>query len=60
MWLNIVVWIMGIRVMSFACVGMYMCIKKYVGSGIFAILIICRYGDMFAVKGVLVMFPGNA
>ena len=32
MCLNIVVWIMGMRVMSFICVGMYKCIKKYAVS----------------------------
>jgi hypothetical protein len=30
MWLNIVVWIMGMRMMSSMCVGMYRCIRKYV------------------------------
>ena len=60
MWLNIVVWIMGIRVVSSICVGMYTCIRKYVESGVFVILIICMYGEMFEVRGVLVIFPGNA
>jgi hypothetical protein len=59
-WLNIVVWIMGIRVVSSICVGIYMCIKKYVGSGWFVIFIIWRYGEMFVVVGILVIFPGNA
>ena len=40
MWLNIVVWIMGISVMSSICVGMYIYIKKYVDSGVLAILMI--------------------
>jgi hypothetical protein len=44
-WLNIVVWIMGIR--------------KYVESRWFVSLIICRYGEMLAVVGILVIFPGN-
>ena len=51
---------MGIRVMSSICVGMYTCIKEYVGSGVFVILIICKYGEMFVVRGILVMFPRNA
>jgi hypothetical protein len=32
-WLNIVVWIVGIRAMSSLWVGMYRCIKKYVVRG---------------------------
>jgi hypothetical protein len=60
MWLNVVVWIMGMRVMSSMCVGMYRCIRKYVDSGMFVILIICKYGEMFVVRGILVMFPRNA
>jgi hypothetical protein len=48
------------RVMSSICVGMYRCIKEYVESGVFAILIIYRYGEMFVVRGVLVIFPENA
>ncbi len=60
MWLNIVVWIMGMRVVSSMCVGMYKCIKKYVESGVFAILIIYRYGEIFVVREVLVIFLGNA
>ena len=59
-WLKIVVWIIGMRMMSSICVGMYKCIKKYVGSRVFPILIICRYGEIFVVRKVLVMFPGNA
>ena len=60
MWLNIVVWIMCIRLVSPTCVGMYMCNRKYVGSGVFVIFIICRNGDTFAVRGILVMFLENA
>jgi hypothetical protein len=45
MWLNIVVWIVGIRVMSSMWIGMYRCSRKYVKRGWFVILIICRYGD---------------
>jgi hypothetical protein len=41
-WLNIVVWIVGIRVVSFV------------------IFIIWRYGEMFVVVGIFVIFPGNA
>jgi hypothetical protein len=59
MWLNIVVWIVGMRVMSSMCVGIYRCSKKYVGRGWFVILIICRYGDMLVVVGILEIFPGN-
>jgi hypothetical protein len=58
-WLNIVVWIMGMRIMSSMCVGIYRCIRKYVDSGWFMILIICRYGEMFVVRGILVIFHGN-
>jgi hypothetical protein len=46
--------------MSSMCVGMYSCMRKYVGRGWFVILIICRYGKMFVVRGVLMIFPGNA
>jgi hypothetical protein len=48
------------RVMSSMCVGMYRCIKKYADSGWFVIFIIWRYGEMFAVRGILVIFPRNA
>ena len=51
---------MGMRVVSSMCVGKYRFIKKYVESGVFVILIICRYGEMFVVRGVLVIFPGYA
>jgi hypothetical protein len=46
--------------MSSLWVGMYRCIKKYVERGWFVSLIICRYGEMLAVVGILVMLPGNA
>jgi hypothetical protein len=59
-WLNIVVWIMGIRVMSSMWVGMYRCMRKHVERRWFVIFIICRYGEMLAVVGILVIFPGNA
>jgi hypothetical protein len=51
---------MGIKVMSSVWVGMYMCIRKNVERGWFVILMICRYGEMFVVVGILLMFPGNA
>jgi hypothetical protein len=59
MWLNIVVCIVVIRVMSSMWVGMYRCIREYMGRGWFVILIICRYGDMLLVVGILEIFPGN-
>jgi hypothetical protein len=58
-WLNIVVWIIGIRLMSSLWVGIYKYIRKYVESRWFVSLIICRYGEMLAVVGILVIFPGN-
>ena len=60
MWLNVVVWIVDMSFMSSMCVGMYRCIRKYVTRGWFVILIICRYGEMFVVRGVLMILPGNA
>jgi hypothetical protein len=48
------------RVMSSMWVGIYKCIRKNVGRGWFVILIICRYGEMLVVVGILVTFPGNA
>jgi hypothetical protein len=59
MWLNIVVCIVGIRVMSSMWVGMYRCIRECMVRGWFVILIICRYGDMSLVVGILEIFPGN-
>jgi hypothetical protein len=46
--------------MSSMWVGMYRCIRKYVERGWLAILIICRYGDISLVVGILVILPGNA
>jgi hypothetical protein len=46
--------------MSSMWVGMYRCIRKYVERGWLAILIICRYGDISSVVGILVILPGNA
>jgi hypothetical protein len=60
MWLNIVVWIVSIRVMSSMWIGMYRCRRKYVERGWFVILIIRRYGNMLVVMGILVTFLGNA
>ena len=51
---------MGMKGVSSICVGMYKCIRKYVGSGEFVILIICMYGEILVVRGILMMFPGNA
>jgi hypothetical protein len=39
-------------------VGMNRCIRKYVERGWLAILIICRYGDISLVVGILVILPG--
>jgi hypothetical protein len=58
--LNIVVWRMGMSGMSSVWVGMYRCIRKYVDRGWFVILIICKYGVILVVVGILVIFPGNA
>jgi hypothetical protein len=46
--------------MSLMWVGMYRCIRKYVVRGWLVILIICRYGDISLVVGILVILPGNA
>jgi hypothetical protein len=46
--------------MSSMWVGMYRCIRKYEARGWLVILIICKYGDMSLVVGILVMLPGNA
>jgi hypothetical protein len=46
--------------MSSMCVDMYRCIRKYVVRGRLVILIICRYGDISLVVGILVIFPRNA
>jgi hypothetical protein len=51
---------MGIRVTSSMWVGIYRCLKKNVAKGWFAILMICRYGEIFVVVKILVIFPGNA
>ena len=38
---------------------MYRCIREYMERGWFVILIICRYGNMWLVVGILEKFPGN-
>ena len=45
---------------SSRCVGIYMCMISQGVSGWLFIFIICRYGEMFAGVGILVIFPGNA
>ena len=50
----------GIRHVSSKCVGIYMCMISHGVSGWLFILIICRYGEIFAGVGILVTFPGNA
>ena len=59
-WLVMVVLRWGMRRMSSKCVGMYMWIISQGVSGWLFIFIICRYGDIFAGVGTLVMLPGNA
>jgi hypothetical protein len=59
-WLNIVVWIIDMRVMSSMWVGMYRWNRKYGERGWFDILIICKYGEILVVVGILVILPGNA
>jgi hypothetical protein len=46
--------------MSSMYVGMYRCIRKYGVSGWLVILIICKYGEIFSVVGILVILLGNA
>jgi hypothetical protein len=41
-------------------VGMYRCIRKYARRGLVSNLMICRYGDISLVVGILVILPGNA
>ncbi len=48
------------RCMSSWCVGIYMCMISQGISGWLFILIICKYGEIFAGVGILVIFPGNA
>jgi hypothetical protein len=49
----------GIRVIFSMWLGMYRCNREYVGRGWFVILIICTYGDMLLVVGILETFPGD-
>jgi hypothetical protein len=46
--------------MSSMCVGIYRYIRKYGVSRRLVILIICKYGEISAVVGILVILPGNA
>ena len=43
--------------MSSMCVGMYMCIISQGCNGWFCIVIICKYGEISARVGILVIFP---
>ena len=52
--------IIGMYLKSSICVGMYMCIISQGCSGWFCIVIICKYGEISAGVGILVMFPGYA
>ena len=60
MWLNIVVCIVGMWMMSSISVGMYRCIRKYGVSRRLVIFIICKYGEISLVVGILVILPRNA
>ena len=46
--------------MSSGCVGIYMCMSSQGLNGWLLIFIICRYGEISAGVGILVIFPGNA
>ena len=46
--------------MSSKCVGIYMWMINQGSSGWLFILIICRYGEIFAGVGIFVTFPRNA
>ena len=50
----------GISPMSSLCEGMYKCRISHGCSGWFFTCMICKYGEMFAREGILVMFPKNA
>ena len=52
--------IIGISLISSSCDGMYMCINNYGCKGWLFISNICRYGDIAAEVGSLVMLPGYA
>ena len=53
-------WIIGIESMSSVCEGIYMCIINQGWRGWLFISNICKYGDILAGVGILVMFPGCA
>ena len=55
-----VCFIIGMSLMSSTCVGIYMCIISHGCRGWFLIVIICKYGEISAGVGILVMFPGYA
>ena len=46
--------------MSSLCVGIYICIINHDCKGWFFIVIICRYGEISAGVGILVILPGYA
>ena len=52
--------IIGMYLISSICVGMYMCIISQGCNGWFCIVIICKYGEISAGVGILVIFPGYA
>ena len=56
----IVCFIIGMYLISSICVGIYMCIISQGCKGWFFMVIICRYGEISAGVGILVMFPGYA
>ena len=49
----------GISFISSIWKGMYRCITNHGCSGWFFICMICKYGEMFAGDGILLMFPGK-
>ena len=49
----------GISLISSMWEGMYRCITNHGCSGWFFICMICKYGEMFAGDGILLMFPGK-
>ena len=59
-WLEISVLRRGMRWVSSTCVGIYKCIINHGRSGWLFIFIICKYGEIFAGVGILVIFPGDA
>ena len=59
-WLVISVLRCGIRHVFVKCVDIYMCIINHSSEGWLLILIICKYGEIFAGVGNLVIFSRNA